>query len=176
MVIFVTDAILHLGGNIKRLEETIRQAQLHPDAQIIISSEDSIQEAVNQLKWAGIQRERVVLNPLAYDTPGNFTTTYGDVRRAGARRVYVVTDQFHMKRSIALASACYCGTGIQPIPCPYLGSPLYEEPAGWTVGGVSAVMLWRATGIVYVPAAIKNARSQWWQQAQIEYRNVAWNS
>lgn len=170
----MADVILHLGGNIKRLEETIRQAQLHPTARIIISSEGAIQEVVNQLKKAGIERGRVVLNPLAYDTPGNFTTTMQDVRRAGAKRVYVVTDAFHMKRSMALANACYCGMGIQPIACPYNGSPMYEEPAGWTVGGVAAVMLWRATGIVYVEPKLKNARSQWWQQAQKEYRGVVW--
>lgn len=168
------DIILHLGGNPARITETIRQAKLHPTAVVIISSEDGIQAIVDLLKAAGIQQERVVLNPLTFDTPGNFTTTMKDVRRAGARKVYVVTDAFHMKRSMALANACYCGTGIQPIACPYNGSPMYEEPAGWTVGGVAAVMLWRTTGIVYVEPKLKSARSQWWQQAQKDYKDVVW--
>lgn len=171
----MADAILHLGGNIGRLEETIRQAKLHPTATVIISSEGAIQDVVNKLQGAGIGRERVVLNPLAYDTPGNFTTTWGDVKRAGAKRVYVVTDQFHMQRSMALAKACYFGRGVEPVPCPLVGGPKYEEPQGWTVGGVAAVLLWRATGIVYVQPQLKRARSAWWEQAQKEYREVCWD-
>lgn len=167
-------AILHLGGNINRLQETIRLAKLHPMSTIIISSEGSIQEVVNRLKSAGIGKERVILNPLAYDTPGNFTTTVKDVRSIGATKVKVVTDSFHMKRSMALAYSCYFGTGIQVVACPVQGSPNYEEPFGWTIGGVMAVLLWRLTGIVYVEPKLKRDRSKWWKQSQIDYRNVVW--
>lgn len=170
----MTIAILHLGGNINRIKETIRLAKLHPTSTIIISSEEPIQEVVNRFKSAGIRKERVILNPLAYDTPGNFTTTAKDVRSIKATKVKVVTDSFHMKRSMALAHACYFGTGIQVEACPVQGSPNYEEPFGWTIGGVIAVLLWRLTGIVYVSTQTKKDRSQWWQQSQIEYRNVVW--
>lgn len=171
----MADVILYLGGNIKRLEETIRQAQLHPTAQIIISSEDCVQEVVNQLKAAGIQQERVPLNCLVFDTPGNLCTTRSEVLRAGAKRLYLVTDAFHMKRAVACARAAYCGTGIVVVPCPLPGSPMYEEPAGWVWGNVAAVMVWRLTGTVPVPVQTKQERSDWWNRSQVEYRNVRWD-
>lgn len=167
--------ILHLGGNIKRLEETVRQAKLHPTAQVIISSEDCVQEVVNQLKAAGIQRERVTLNCLAYDTPGNLCTTQKEVLTVGAKRLYLVTDAFHMKRAMACARAAYCGTGIEVVPCPLPGSPMYEEPAGWIWANVAAVVAWRITGTVPVPAQTKRERSGWWNRSQVEYRDVRWN-
>lgn len=116
--------ILHLGGNIARLEKTAELAWQYPNAKIVISSELPRSEIIRQLKLFGVSLDRCCLDFKAWDTVTNFTETLPIMRTLRARRVLVVTDLFHMRRSMAIARAVYFLRRITPVACPFMGGDL----------------------------------------------------
>ena len=113
------DVILHLGGNPNRVERTITTALEHPEAAVIISSESGAAWVGEQLVRAGVRLNRVIVDNAAYDTVGNLTTTWRMVRHLRARRVFVVTSDWHMPRAMAVARIAYWLRGVRPVACPW---------------------------------------------------------
>ena len=139
------DVILELGGNIERMETALEMARLHPETILIVSSEgspDAVMGRVNndQLSW-----QRVLLDYNAWDTVTNFTKTVDLVRSYRARRVYVVTDEFHMKRSMAIARGVYFLSGVELVPVPRPSAKKSEDPQLVRWDRFRA-WLWRFTG------------------------------
>lgn len=131
------DAILHLGGDPRRIERTIEEARRHPQAVVVISSEGPVNAA-------DIAPERVIVDDIAYDTVGNFTDTWPIIRRLAARRVYVVTSNWHMPRAMAIATVAYFGRGVTPIACPWPNGD-HQDP-GNVLWDVMRTVQWRVTG------------------------------
>jgi uncharacterized SAM-binding protein YcdF (DUF218 family) len=141
----VSEIVLHLGGNWRRIQRTIQQAKWCPNSMVVISSEGNqglIREALAQ---ARIRPERVVFDAAAYDTVGNFTDTYPLIRRLNGRTVYVVTSDWHMRRAMAIARVCYFGRGIRAVACPWPDNPSKKDLGGacWDLW---RTLQWRLTG------------------------------
>lgn len=140
----MSNVILHLGGNWRRVERTAAEALRRPNATIVISSEGNKSLLTEYLNSRNIAPSRVVFDDKAYDTVGNFTDTYKLIRQIGAQIVYVVTNDWHMKRSMAIANTAYAFTGIVPVACPWVDKPGVDR--GNLCWDVSRTLKWRLDG------------------------------
>ncbi|MFZ5477649.1 MAG: YdcF family protein, partial [Myxococcota bacterium] len=87
----------------------------------------------------GVPAEVVLIEEISRNTKGNLRCARG-VLPPGARRIYVVTEPFHMGRALAIARA----EGFEPLPWP-VDSPAWSRPAArarWLLrDGVSMAFL-----------------------------------
>jgi len=150
--------ILHLGGDPRRADKCIELANLYPDTPILVSSEGG-----DMLKYytdRGINPERVFIDMLAWDTVTNFTATFKRVKREfRAQKVLVVTNEFHMIRSMKIANASYWMTGVTPIACPS-GPPSHEEPHNIVRDDAIRAWIWRLTGILFYWKSVREEREK----------------
>jgi len=153
------DIILELGGNAARLYKVIELAEEHTCAEVIVSSEGSPDHVVSLLRGAGINDDRFLLDFKAWDTVTNFTETVKLIKSFKPKNLYVVTDQFHMKRSMAIARAVYFLSGIRIIPSPYMGSEPHDpENPKYVRDDRFRAWLWRLTGYLKYYPNVKEAR------------------
>jgi uncharacterized SAM-binding protein YcdF (DUF218 family) len=153
------DIILELGGNAARLYKVIELAEEHTSAEVIVSSEGSPDHVVGLLRGAGINDDRFLLDFNAWDTVTNFTETVKLIKSFKPKNLYVVTDQFHMKRSMAIARAVYFLSGIRIIPSPYMGSePHAPENPKYVRDDRFRAWLWRLTGYLKYYPDVKERR------------------
>jgi len=110
------DVILCLGGNTSRLYAAIDLFKKHPNSKIVVSSEGNPDLVVSLLDRAGVPRNQFILDFQAWDTVTNFTKTKKLVLSYKPRALCIVTDKFHMRRSMAIAQAVYWLNDIQLVP------------------------------------------------------------
>ena len=153
------DVILELGGNINRLYKVLELAEQYPQAKIVVSSEGGPDRCVAILRGAGITDDRFLFDFNAWDTVTNFTNTLKLIKSFRPKNVYVVTDKFHMKRSMAIANAVFFLSFIKLIPCPYMGSEPHDpENPKYVRDDRFRAWLWRLTGHLKYYPNVKDAR------------------
>lgn len=153
------DVILDLGGNVNRVNKAVELAQKNPNTVIIVSSENVPDVVVSLIDNGGISRDRLLLDYNAWDTVTNFTATYKLIKSFNPKKLYVVTDKFHMRRSMAIADAVYFRRGIELVPSPYLGGDLSrEEPLKLVIEDFFRAVLWRLTGYLMYDPTVKEQR------------------
>jgi hypothetical protein len=103
--------ILHLGGRVERAHRTADEAQIHPDARVVISGEREPAAVRDILHARGVGLERVQWEFEAWDTVSNFTETIGLF--LGIRELRVVTDPFHRRRAWLVGRIVYAFTGVR---------------------------------------------------------------
>jgi len=156
-LIIVRKLILHLGGDTRRADKCIELANLYPDTPILVSSEGG--DVLKYYTERGIDPDRVFIDTMAWDTVTNFTATLKRVRREfRAERVFVVTTDFHMKRSMRIAHAVYWLRGIEPVPSPS-GPPSHKEKEEYVRDDTIRAWVWRLTGILFYWKSVRKARS-----------------
>ena len=150
--------ILHLGGNPSRADKAIKLANSNPSALILISSEsgDPVQYYVDR----GIDEERIYQDITAWDTLTNFTATYKRVRETFDPDVlYIVTDGFHMERSMRIANAAYFLSGVELVPSP--SSPIdFKEESKYVVGDTIRSWIWKLTGITLYKEEVRESHEK----------------
>ena len=154
--------ILHLGGGLDRANKCAQLADIYPDAKILVSSEGG-----NPLEYyaqKGIDPNRVYLDYEAWDTVTNFTHTFDRIKKEfNPEEIFVVTHDFHMNRSMKIASAVYFLTNIKLIsspsggPNPYGPKYNFTEPDRLILGDTIRAWIWKLTGILIY---WKNVREQ----------------
>ena len=148
----MTLTIIHLGGNVQRLNKAIETYHQNPGAFIIISSEDGTQQCVDKLNAAGIPRTDYIFDFNAWDTVTNFTATFDYIRKRGTKTLFVVTDKFHMPRAMAIAKIVYLFTGIKLVPRESLEGDLSRtESKAKVQEAVIRTTLWKFFG--YLPGS-----------------------
>ena len=150
--------ILHLGGGMDRANKCIQLANIYPDAMILVSSEGG--NPIEYYAQRGIDPNRVFLDYTAWDTVTNFTHTFQRIKKEfRPKMIFVVTHNFHMKRSMRIADAVYWMTGITPIAAPAGGSE-HEEPANYLRDDTIRAWIWRLTGILFYWKSVRDARKE----------------
>ena len=153
------DFIIELGGNPARLYTVVELAKQYPEAKILISSEGSPDYVVNFLDQSSISRDRFVLDFYAWDTVTNFTETFCKIYGGNAKRLFIVTDNFHMKRAMAIAQAVYWLRGVELVPSPYMGSEPHDpESPDLIRNDRIRAWIWRIFGILKYYPKVKNER------------------
>jgi uncharacterized SAM-binding protein YcdF (DUF218 family) len=154
--------IMELGGNPNRLQKVIELAAQYPDAPIVLSSEGPAQQVIAIMDGAGISRSRWTLDYTAWDTVTNFTCTLPLLRKLNTDKVLVVTDGFHMKRSMRIANAVYFDNGIEPVAEP--SSPVdHKESRKLVLGDTARAWLWRFTGQLVASQNVYDDRISYFQ-------------
>jgi hypothetical protein len=153
------DVILELGGNVNRMQTVNQLATENKTAKIIISSESPPTAVVDSLSSAGIGYERFLLDYNAWDTVTNFTETVKLIKLYQPRRLFIVTDYYHMRRAMAIATPVYALSGIKLVPVPYMGGDIhYKEPLKLILEDAGRAWIWRLTGKLIYDQAVKDER------------------
>ena len=105
-------AILTLGGGHEREVFTAKFALDRPDLPIWVSSGSKEMRAREIFQTVGISNQRVYIDRRATDTVTNFTTLVNDFRQQKIRHIYLITSDFHLPRSKAIAFIVLGSKGI----------------------------------------------------------------
>jgi uncharacterized SAM-binding protein YcdF (DUF218 family) len=105
-------AILTLGGRPAREAFTADFARLHPELKIWVSSGLRPNDAHALFRKQNIPDDRVNLDYRALDTVTNFTTLVSDLEQQDIHHIYLITSDYHMARSKAIATIVLGSHGI----------------------------------------------------------------
>jgi len=140
------EAILMLGGNHEREPFTAQfAAQQEQPLEIWVSSGVGREKATQAFKAAGISEEQFHLDYQAVDTVTNFSTLVNDLKSKDIDHVYLITSDFHMPRSKAIATIILGSQGIAFTPIEVPSSDEGESPLS-IARDVSRSILWTLTG------------------------------
>jgi uncharacterized SAM-binding protein YcdF (DUF218 family) len=148
--------IIHLGGNIQRLQKTIQVAHQYPESKVIVSSESDPRTCLQILLDNQISRDRIIFDYNAWDTVTNFTTTYKLIKSLHTTHLHIVTDGFHMMRSLGIGQIVYFRKNVTCIP----KASSVGNPENWKLilSDWGRTILWRFTGYLYFDKDVYNAR------------------
>jgi uncharacterized SAM-binding protein YcdF (DUF218 family) len=131
----------------RRLERALEEAVRDPRALVVVTggAVESEPEGPAMARWLlrqGLPPGRLVVEDQARYTLENAELVAPLLRRAGVRRVSLITDDFHMGRSQALLASALEAHGagqVEISPAPARGGP----PNTWTVRNLEAAKLLR---------------------------------
>ncbi|MEB3280962.1 MAG: YdcF family protein [Lyngbya sp.] len=138
-------AILTLGGGSDRELFTAQFAKNHPNLDIWVSSGIPREPAMDIFRAAGIADRRVHLDYLAVDTVTNFTSMVDEFKQRNIQHIYLITSDFHLPRSQAIATIVLGSQGITftPVAIP---SREAEESSLRIWRDVGRSVIWVVTG------------------------------
>ena len=104
----------------------------------------------------------------------NFALTFDLIKnQIGAKRLLVVTDKFHMERSMMIATKIYFMTGVELESHPYTGGNLArKESIGHKLRDALRGITWRFTGVVFYHRPVYDKRIAW-LKADVETAKTA---
>ena len=141
------EAILVLGGNKKRFRFAAKFAHSHPELDIWVSDYLSNYEKNWQIfRTEGISQEQVYYDFCPTDTVTNFTCTVEYFSEQKIQHLYLITSDYHMARSRAIATLVFGSRGITitPVSVPSKGYP--PESKLRIVRDCIRSLVWIATG------------------------------
>lgn len=138
-------AILVLGGDDAREPAAAQLAAQQPNLKVWVSS-GMLPVQANEIFLAeNVSLSRVNLDYNATDTVTNFTTLITELQENNVRHVYLITSDFHMQRSKAIAFWILGIHGIAYTPVP-VSSTQEQEPYHKIFRDVARSWLWLLTG------------------------------
>ncbi|MBF2064820.1 MAG: YdcF family protein [Calothrix sp. C42_A2020_038] len=138
-------AILTLGGDIYREKFTAEFAKNFPNLDIWISGGSPPETARSIFRAAGIPDRRLHLDYQAVDTVTNFTTTASYFKKSNIQHIYLITSDYHMPRSTAIATIILGSQGITFTPLS-VSSSQPQESTSRIIRDVGRSLLWVFTG------------------------------
>lgn len=138
-------AIFTLGGGPDREEFTAQFAQWYPSLDIWVSSGTPPDSARKIFQAAGIPNTRVHLDRRAVDTVTNFTSLVADFKKRNFQHLYLITSDFHMPRTKAIATFILGSQGIVFTP---VSVPSDKPPEPWLqiLRDIGRALVWIVTG------------------------------
>ena len=138
-------AILTLGGGPDREQFTAHFAQMYPSLEIWVSSGTPPDNAREIFQAAGIPNTRVHIDRRAVDTVTNFTSLVKDFKKRNFHHLYLITSDFHMPRSLAIATFVLGSQGIAFTP---VSIPSDKPPESWLriLRDSGRALIWVVTG------------------------------
>ena len=138
-------AILTLGGGREREIFTAKFALQHPDLPIWVSSGTKEMLAREIFQDIGVNNQRIYIDRRATDTVTNFTTLVNDFKQQKIRHIYLITSDFHLPRSKAIAAIVFGSKGIAHTPVA-IATDRELESRLKIVRDVSRSIFWLFTG------------------------------
>ena len=120
----VPQAIFVLGGDSQRMEFAAQFWQSHKGLDIWVSDFDSNLNHNRQIfQKFGVPNEKLQFDGTATDTVTNFTTLVEDFVENKIQHIYLITSDYYMRRSRAIATIVLGSEGIvvTPLAVPSLG-------------------------------------------------------
>lgn len=141
----MADVILSLGGNTARNLTAAKVATEFPDAVVLVSSEGDPDGVASIYRALNVDMSRVFFDFKAWDTLTNFTLTQPWVLSHKPKKLYVVTDDFHMERSMRIGKITYLWKGVDVEERRH-PSERQSEPEEWVKWDTLRSLWWRVTG------------------------------
>lgn len=141
-------AILVLEGQTARIRYAARFATEHPELPIWVSGYNPRGLNLNKsiFRRAGIRNSQVHYDFCAIDTVTNFTCNVREFKTRNIQHVYVITSDYHMTRSLAIATLVFGSRGIVVTPVTVTSyDDRYESPLR-TVRDCLRSLVWIVTG------------------------------
>lgn len=140
-------AILVLEGNPDRIEFAARFAQSHPNLKIWVSGNPNGFDLNRSIfKRFDIPVEQVQYDFCAVDTVTNFTCTVKDFTAQDIRNLYLITSDYHMARSRAIAALVLGRRGIVVTPVAVPSERIPSESPIRTLRDCIRSLVWIVTG------------------------------
>lgn len=138
-------AILVLGGRSDREAAAAQLAKRYPELKVWVSTGETPLKAREIFRAAGVADDRLYLDYRAVDTVTNFTTLVSDFKQRQIQHLYLVTSDFHMPRSTAIATVVLGSQGIAftPVAVPSTTPP---ESSVRILRDVGRSVIWLLTG------------------------------
>lgn len=141
-------AILVLNGNLNRIKYAAKVWRSHPNFHIWVSAESNrtVQQYSKIFAKAGIPPNQIHYDRCATDTVTNFTCTVADFQHQQQRHLYLITSDYHIARSRAIATLVLGSRGIvvSPISVP---SQNFPPESRWRIArDCLRSLLWIFTG------------------------------
>lgn len=140
-------AILVLEGNTERIEFAAQFAKSHPNLPIWISGNpDGLELNQSIFQQAGISTQHLNFDFCATDTVTNFTCNVKTFVNKDIHHVYLITSNYHMARSQAIATLVFGIHGIVVTPVPVVAN--HYQPESWlrTFRDCIRSVIWMVTG------------------------------
>jgi len=140
-------AILFLGGTLERIFKTVEFVEQYPELDIWVSSGERQSRWIKRhLETTTINLEKVHYDVCPVDTVTSFTCIVKVFQIQGIRHVYLLTSDYHLSRSMAIAFIVLGSRGIafQPVSLPSTDG----KTESWLVIGRDFLrsLLWLVTG------------------------------
>jgi len=137
--------ILILAGELIRIEQGAQFCLKHPDLEVWVSSSARQVRAIDRIFVKAGIAERVNYDREAVDTVTNFTNMVTKLEARQFRHVYLVTSDYHLTRSRAIAFFVFGSHGIVVTPVATVSS---RDPESWfkVVRDCLRCILWLFTG------------------------------
>ena len=140
-------AILVLGGDLKRIHYAAEFARQHPQLDLWISDYPSKYKLYERiLQKAKIPPEQIQYDFCPTDTVTNFTCAAQKFRAIDIRHVYLITSDYHMRRAKVIAAIVFGSQGIVVTPISVASSGVQPESIVRILRDRIRSILWVATG------------------------------
>jgi uncharacterized SAM-binding protein YcdF (DUF218 family) len=140
-------AILVLEGQTSRVRRGAELAQQHPALPVWVSGNPAGQPLNAAIfRQAGVAADRIHYDHCATDTVTNFTCTVADLAERRIHHVYLVTSDYHMERSRAIAAVVFGSRGIVVTPVAIAAPDRRPESPLRTLRDILRSLVWLATG------------------------------
>ena len=140
-------AIFVLGGNFERTRFAGEFWQSRRDLDIWVSDFSyTLDEHRRILKKFGVSEEQLHLDGTATDTVTNFTTLVDDFVDDNLQHIYLITSDYHMKRSRAIATVVLGSRGVVVTPVAVASRRDEDESLVRVVRDFGRSLLWVFSG------------------------------
>lgn len=140
-------AIFVLGSDPARMEFAARFWQSHSNLDIWVSDYASYEQPNRRIfQKFGVPNEQFRFDGRATDTVTNFTTLVGDFVNQKLQHIYLITSDYHMRRSRAIATIVLGSRGIAVTPVAVPSTS--QKPESWVrvLRDCGRSVLWIITG------------------------------
>jgi uncharacterized SAM-binding protein YcdF (DUF218 family) len=141
----IPQAVLVLGGDPKREEKAAKLAKYYSNLDIWISSGPDAEKSQEMFRTSGIPEHRLHIDNRASDTLTNFTTLVDEFQSRRFQHLYLITSDFHMARSKAIATFVLGSRGITFTPIS-VGSDRPQESSKRVTRDIGRALFWLYTG------------------------------
>ncbi len=143
----VPQAIFVLGGEPDRMEFAGKFWQSHSHLNIWVSDYSSNEEPNRRIfQQSGVPSERLRFDGRATDTVTNFTSLVGDFEERGLQHIYLITSDYHMRRSRAIATIVLGSRGIAVTPVAVPSTEQKSESLVRVLRDCGRSVLWIVSG------------------------------
>jgi uncharacterized SAM-binding protein YcdF (DUF218 family) len=138
-------AVIVLGGDPAREKSAAEIARWYPSLEIWVSSPPDPTKTIQIFQAAGDLQSRLNIDMNAVDTVTNFTTILPHLQQKKIQHLYLVTSDYHMPRSQAIAFIILGSRGIAFTPLS-VASNRPQESSDRVVRDVFRSILWVFSG------------------------------
>jgi uncharacterized SAM-binding protein YcdF (DUF218 family) len=140
-------AIFVLGGDFNRTEYAARFWQSHQNLDIWVSDfSEYLEMHRNIFLQSGIPIEQLHLDGRATDTVTNFTSLVGDFVSRELRHIYLITSDYHIRRSRVIATMVLGSRGIVVTPVTVPSTEVESESWVRVLRDFGRCVLWVVSG------------------------------